>query len=75
MGKTIHMALSVDIDRYSDRKLEREFLEMFSNSGVAHDVEGIRRACREARERGQVVFPPCDHVLPNGHCAGHEEAT
>ncbi len=68
----IHVAISVDIDRYSNREL-RKWLHMFRPLGC-RTVEDIRAKCREARAEGLDVFPPCDNTKPDGHCAGHEEA-
>lgn len=71
-GRTVHVAVSVSIDRFPDRKLEHEYLPMFAALG-AKNAEDIRRLCREARAEGLDVFPPCDHTKPDGSCAGHEE--
>jgi len=32
----------------------------------------IRCAIEEAKAKGYVVLPPCDHVKSTGHCAGHD---
>lgn len=70
MGETIHIALSVDVDRFPDRKLERDYLPMFRQLGCA-SADDIRDQCRRARERGLVVFPPCDRAGVDGRCVGH----
>jgi hypothetical protein len=33
------------------------------------EFETIRAECKA---KGYRVFPPCDSVKPDGHCAGHE---
>lgn len=72
MARTIHCAVSVDIDRFSDTKLRKEWLPLFRSNGIA-TVEGIRQACRDMRAKGYEVFPSraCDHHMPDGTCAGH----
>lgn len=72
VGKTMHLAVSVDIDRYSDETLTSEWLPTFRQLGAATAAD-IRRLCAEERAKGHKVFPPCDHVQTDGHCAGHEE--
>lgn len=69
-GETIHMAVSVDVDRFPDRKLERDYLPMFRQIGCTNAGD-IRTACGRARARGLVVFPPCDRAGVDGRCIGH----
>ena len=73
MTERRHMAISVDVDRFSDRKL-RGYLSEFRQLGCVTPSD-IRVRCAEARARGFVVFPPCDHVNANGTCAGHPVTT
>lgn len=65
-----HAAISVDIDRFSDRELERRWAPAFARFGGI-GAEGIRALCRAARAGGQVVFAPCDRTAPDGSCLGH----
>jgi hypothetical protein len=73
IGQTFHPAISVDVDRFPDQKLEREYGPIFAQLG-ATDAAAIRMLCSEARAQGRDVFPPCDNTKPNGHCAGHQVA-
>jgi len=66
-----HTAISVDIDRFSDATLLAEYLPIFTRAGVASTLVELRAACAAARAKGLEVFPPCDHVLSTGMCAGH----
>lgn len=69
---TMHFALSVDVDRFNDRKLAG-YLRLFGFAKIGvHSVADLRRACAEYRAKGFDVFPPCDNTQPNGACAGHE---
>lgn len=72
--RTIHVAVSVDIDRFPDLHIERTYLKMFRSAGLATSVAGIRHACAVARAQGFEVFPPCDRTKANGRCDGHEIA-
>lgn len=69
MGRLLHVSISVDIDRFSDRVLERDWLPMLDGIDT---VEALRSACAEARSAGQVVFPnpDCTNVKPDGGCGG-----
>ena len=71
--RTVHVALSVDVDRYSDAKLRREILPGLLMDGRRPTVEELRLACHNARREGLRVFPPCDTTNPDGSCAGHPE--
>lgn len=70
-GREVHIAISVDIDRFSDEQL-RDFLGHFVRAGKAQTLEQVRALCAEAREQGYEVFPPCDHTDAKGHCTGHQ---
>lgn len=72
-GTFHHVALCVSVDRFSDRKIEDEFLPMFAKDPSVRTAADVRAKCAAARERGLEVFPPCDNTLPDGSCAGHEE--
>lgn len=66
---TYHVAISVDIDRFSDRDLSK-WLRPFLKLGCV-TPDDIRRQCAAARAKGQVVFAPCDHHAKDGTCLGH----
>lgn len=66
-----HMAMSVDADRHSDAYIRKHILPGIEPT-FAHP-ELFREACRKARAKGMMVFPPCDNVDERGYCAGHEE--
>lgn len=68
---TYHCAIAIDIDRFSDAKLERDWLPLFRDNALASTVAELRALCARAREAGQVVFAPCEHTHPDGRCAGH----
>jgi hypothetical protein len=70
-GKSYHVALSVDIDRFSDAKLRRDYAPFMTIDGRRLTPQEIRKACWQERGKGHVVFPPCDNVGPDGSCAGH----
>jgi hypothetical protein len=69
--KSVHFVLSVDVDRFPDRKLTREFLTMFARLG-AQNARDIRRLCADYRARGFEVFPACDNHDARGFCIGHD---
>lgn len=68
--KRYHCGISVDIDRFADSVIERDYGRVFASVGIT-GVAAIRAACAEQRARGLDVFPPCRHTKPNGVCAGH----
>jgi hypothetical protein len=70
--KRVHVVVSVDIDRFSDRDLEKKWLPTFAQLGAMNAAD-IRRICREARAGGLEAFPSCDHHDEKGYCLGHEE--
>jgi hypothetical protein len=70
--KRVHCGISVDVDRFSDRVLERKWLPTFAQLGAVNS-EDIRRLCREARATGLEAFPSCDHHDARGFCLGHDE--
>ena len=73
MSRTIHVALSVDVDRFNDRYLVRHYNGVLRMEGryvqVPHE---LRKLCAEFKARGYVVFPACDDARPDGTCPGHE---
>lgn len=71
--KTIHMVLAVDIDRFTDAKIRRDFLPMLAKLGAASVID-VRRICREYRAKGYEAFPSCDHHDERGYCLGHDAA-
>lgn len=74
MSQMRHVALSVDIDRFSDSKLRKEFCSgWLTVNGRVPTVAELRAACLDARNRGLVVFPPCNNVDHLGYCQGHPE--
>lgn len=74
LGKTYHVALSVDVDRFTDAKLRRTWLRGLTLDGKPATVATLRQACAAGRARGWAVFPPCESVGADGSCLGHEEA-
>lgn len=71
MKRLTCLALSVDIDRFTDRKIDREYLPMFGEH--ASSAADVRRLCALERAKGHDVFPPHDgNTKPDGMCAGHE---
>lgn len=74
IGKTYHVALSVDVDRFTDTQLRRQWLRGLSIDGKEPTVAEFREVCASARARGWEVFPPCDNVGADGSCLGHEAA-
>ena len=69
----VHMALSVDVDRFSDKYIRNTWLDMFKRQFGVLTVGGIRECCAKARAKGLEVFPPCDHTDARGHCLGHKK--
>lgn len=74
---TYHVAVSVDIDRFSDAKLKRDHcphMLIRDHTGMQRrpTPHEVRRKCQEARAAGFAVFPPCDNTNSDGSCAGHE---
>jgi Domain of unknown function (DUF4326) len=70
--RTLHVAISVDIDRFSDGELRRNWLPVFGDQ--VDDVQGLRAACVEMRAKGFKVFPNPDCSTPrkDGTCPGHK---
>lgn len=68
---TLHVAVSVDIDRFTDAQLRRQWLPMFAASGVS-TVAKLREACAQMRAQGYAVFPSpdCTNRGPDGGCRG-----
>ena len=71
MSKRFHLSMSVDADRFTDAYIRKHILPAIKPT--FEHPELFRRACREAREEGLAVFPPCDHTDARGYCLGHEE--
>lgn len=72
MSQSFHVAISVDIDRFGDRYIERNYLDMFREQHGCKTARDVRKMCEAARLEGREVFPPCDNLNPNGSCAGHD---
>lgn len=70
MSKSFHMAISVDIDRFDDATLRRNWCRYYPQFRTPAK---LRKMCEEARKQGLDAFPPCDNVDEKGHCKGHEE--
>lgn len=68
---SVHVAMSVDIDRFDDRYIRRNFLSMFRDAFGSQTPRDVRQQCQLARLQGLEVFPPCDHVDARGRCKGH----
>jgi hypothetical protein len=73
IGKSYCFAMSVDADRFSDAYIRKHILPCIKPT--FEHPELFRRACRELRELGYKVFPPCDKAGPTGECMGHEKPT
>ena len=71
-GRSIHMALWVDVARFSDSYIEREVLPSLSHEGKPVTLGQLRVMCFDYRNRGYEVFPPCDNYDERGRCLGHE---
>lgn len=69
------MGLSVDVDRFSDRDMVKNY------TGVLKHPDGryvqvpqeLRKLCAEYRAKGYESVPPCDNVNERGYCRGHED--
>lgn len=70
-GYTYCAAVSVDIDRFTDSVLKRQWVHAFKlKDGSRPTVEQLRAACAQLRADGFVVFPMCEHAGPDGSCMG-----
>jgi len=69
-----HMALSVDVDRFSDAYLVEQYAGVLKadDGHVVQVPAELRMLCFSYRNRGFECFPPCDHTDETGHCLGHE---
>jgi hypothetical protein len=68
--RRICCVVSVDVDRFSDAKLRREWLPIFAQLGAV-SVADIRRLCAEYRAGGFEAFPSCENHDARGYCTGH----
>lgn len=70
-----HVTIAVDVDRFSDAKLERDYLPAFRAlvDPRVTDVATLRALCTTARNLGKTCFPPlnCNSIDDDGGCAGH----
>lgn len=77
MTTSFHVAVSVDIDRFSNRELERVWCSVMRNTATGKKTTPfeLRDFCALARASGLSVFPhpDCDHRNADGSCAGHAE--
>lgn len=75
MTTVMHCCVSVDIDRFTDAKLRKDWLPMFSDFYQVNSVPQLRALCRDARNSGQsgFSFDWCPSPGPDGTCQGHEE--
>lgn len=71
IGFSYCMAMSVDVDRFTDAYLRKNVLPALSIDGKPVTAAQLRVACFDARNRGLEVLPPCDNVDERGRCAGH----
>lgn len=72
LPRTLHCALSVDVDRFSDAKLRKQYDGiLIREDGTRVSWRDLRALCREYRAKGFEVFPPCDNVNERGACQGH----
>lgn len=70
-GELFHTAISTDIDRFHDGKLETDYLSDFERDYGVTTTHALRLLCRNMKGRGFHVFPPCGNVGPDGRCLGH----
>lgn len=73
MSRRIHMAVSVDVDRFDDKYLARNVVPFLTHEGKPVTIGQLRVLCFDYRNRGFEAFPPCDNVDSKGHCLGHDE--
>lgn len=65
-----HTAISVDVDRFPDARIESIYMPLL-HSAFCPDVRAVRRWCDRLRRLGYEVFPPCAHTDARGMCKGH----
>ena len=65
---TYHSAVSLDMLE----QWHRGELYLENSKGEGLGKQGCLVAIRQKRRRGYTYWPPCDHVTPDGRCAGHE---
>jgi len=72
----MHMAVSVDADRFSDAYLKRTYCYPGAPflRGKSYTVKEFRAECARLRAQGKEVFPPCDNTGPDGSCLGHKRS-
>lgn len=77
VSTTYHMSLSVDVDRYTDAQMRKQYRGVLRHlDGRYVEVPGeLRKLCAEYRAKGFKCFPPCDNVDETGSCKGHPEVT
>ncbi len=73
MSRLVHIALSVDVDRFSDAYMRKHYCRGITHEGGQLTPKKLRKLCVEARSRGLQVFPACDNTDERGFCQGHEE--
>lgn len=73
---TIHVCLSVDIDRFTDAALRKRWIKGLTINDRPATVAELRAACREARAKGLDVFPNpnCPNPGPRGNCECRQAA-
>lgn len=69
-GKTFHMVMSVDADRFGDGYIRKHILPGIRVEGRILTAADFRSMCREARTKGLEVFPSCDNHDERGYCRG-----
>lgn len=72
--RRVHMALSVDVDRFTDSYLEKHYDGVIRRDGEPVPWWKLRSLCAEYRAMGYEAFPPCDNTDTRGNCRGHEDA-
>jgi hypothetical protein len=73
--KTVHMSLSVDVDRFPDSYIKKHYDGILKRAdGTRVSWHELRALCSEYRAQGFEAFPPCDNVNERGLCQGHEVA-
>lgn len=66
---TYHSAVSLDRIETSPN------IVIMDDLGIRMPRKHVLRLIAESRAKGFTYWPPCDHVTPEGRCAGHEEKT
>jgi hypothetical protein len=66
--QNLHVAVDLEA---ALRWPDYELVSCFRSNGEKLPAWEIRRLLVGALRAGYDVYPPCDRVMANGHCAGH----